>query len=132
MIDHPFVGFYESASDVPDEQDLEQSGGRKICYICKFIESMHSETVDEFIERKQLELQSNTDVNEPGLMKNISLAIMQKIKSEAEAIKDEQAEDYCPVCYEQTIKEGEANTFKFGCSHLFCRECAKEGLAMKV
>jgi hypothetical protein len=81
MTDHPFVGFYQSAADVPDEQDLEQAGSRKICYICKKTESMHGERVDEFIERKKLELQSNIDANQPGLMKEISLSIMQRIKT---------------------------------------------------
>ena len=77
-------------------------------------------------------MQSITGVEEVNLMKRLSLTLMEKIKSQAEPFKDNQAEEYCPVCYEATIKEGDANTFKFGCNHTFCRECAKASLALKV
>jgi hypothetical protein len=77
-------------------------------------------------------MQSITGVEEVNLMKRLSLTLMEKIKSQAEPLKDDQAEEYCAVCYEATIKEGDANTFKFGCNHTFCRECAKASLALKV
>ena len=51
---HPFVGYFQSAADVPNEGDLEAGGGIKVCFICKNSAATHHETVDEFLSRDQL------------------------------------------------------------------------------
>lgn len=59
---HPFVGYYSSFDDLPNEDDPEYWAGKKVCYICKQEEKFHRETVEQFVDRMVKEKSQITEV----------------------------------------------------------------------
>ena len=45
---HPFVGYYATAFDAPDENDLEATG-IKVCFVCKSTFEKHNESDEDFL-----------------------------------------------------------------------------------
>jgi|LakMenEpi03Aug12_release.lakeMendotaPanAssembly.Ray.scaffolds.fasta_scaffold335038_2 hypothetical protein len=57
---HPFVGYFASAFDAPDENDLEKTG-IKVCFVCKSTLEKHHESDEDFLKREDILPVKNDD-----------------------------------------------------------------------
>lgn len=106
-----------------------------MCYICKLEQSAHSVSIDEYIRGVVDKKSSVVDAEQVNFYRTMSLKLIEKIRRDSEKkgeIKPDDEEEYCPVCYENPIKEGAEGTHKFTCGHSFCCDCAREQLKLKV